>query len=74
MRVPDEELYNIALNEYQILAGLKPHKNVIAPVDIYYNKSKELMIFLMEYIGECKDLENLIKNRNKKENKDFFTF
>lgn len=60
MRVPDEELYNIALNEYKSLDELSHHENIIKAIDIFYNKSQELMLFVMEYIGEATDLENIV--------------
>jgi hypothetical protein len=42
MKVPDEELYYIAMKEFTMLEGLgEGHKNVIKVIDIFYNKMRE---------------------------------
>ena len=40
MRVPDEELFDVAMREYQLLEHLPDHPNIMKVYDIYYNKSQ----------------------------------
>ena len=60
MRVPDEELYEIALKEFKLLENLKGHPNVPAPIDIFYNKFTETIYMLMEHAGTGSDLKSLL--------------
>jgi hypothetical protein len=63
MKVPDEELYSIAMKEFRMLEGLgEGHKNVIKVIDIFYNKMHEQMYILMEYAGKGCNLTTFIKN------------
>ena len=63
MKVPDEELYYIAMKEFRMLEGLgQGHKNVIKVIDIFYNKMREQMYILMEYAGKGCNLTTFIRN------------
>ena len=62
MRVPDQELYNIALKEFHILDGLgEGHPNIMKVVDIFYNSGRENMYMVMEYAGKGINIANLLK-------------
>ena len=52
VRVPDEELLNMSLKEFNILHTLPYHKNIVKVHDVYYNKGFETVQILMEYAGE----------------------
>jgi hypothetical protein len=63
MRVPDQELYNIAMKEFNLLDGLgSGHPNIMKVIDIFYNTMRENMYIIMEYAGKGYNLTNLIKN------------
>lgn len=62
MRVPDQELYNIALKEFHMLDGLgEGHLNIMKVYDIFYNTARENMFIVMEYAGKGNNLATLIK-------------
>lgn len=62
MRVPDQELYNIAFKEFKLLESLGDgHPNIIKVIDIFYNKLRENMYILMEYVGKGSNLYSYIK-------------
>ena len=56
MRVPDPEIYDIAVREYNILTELKDHSAVIKVHDIFYNRIQENVFILMEYVENGFDL------------------
>lgn len=63
MRVPDPELYQIALKEFELLDNLGDgHPNIMKVVDIFYNPKREQMYIVMEYAGKGCNLSSLIKN------------
>ncbi|CDW72576.1 protein kinase domain containing protein [Stylonychia lemnae] len=73
MKVPDEELYYIAMKEFRLLEGLgEGHPNVIKVIDIFYNKMREQMYILMEFAGKGSNLTTFIKNAQyqEEENKE----
>lgn len=39
MRVPDPEIYEIAIKEFNVLSDLKRHEAIIRVFDIFYNKN-----------------------------------
>lgn len=62
MRVPDQELYNIALKEFHMLDGLgEGHANIMKVFDIFYNTARENMFIVMEYAGKGSNLATVIK-------------
>lgn len=61
MRVPDQEFYDIALKEYNMLEEITGHENIISVYDIFYNRAREKIYMLMEYTGEGSDLSGFIK-------------
>ena len=62
MRVPDEEYFNIALNEYKMLEYLgEGHENVIKVFDIFLNSMHEKIYMVMEYAGQGFNLTHLIE-------------
>eukprot|EP00347_Sterkiella_histriomuscorum_P018139 403346642 len=62
MRVPDQELYQIALKEFDLLDGLGDgHQNIMKVYDIFYNQMKEQMFIIMEYAGQGSNLQSLLK-------------
>lgn len=61
MRVPDPELYTIALKEFELLDGLgEGHVNIIKVIDVFYNVMRENMFILMEYAGHGSNLTTFI--------------
>ena len=56
MRVPDQELHDLAIKEFRLLQDLKSHKNIIEVVDIFYNETTQFMYTVMECAGEGDDL------------------
>eukprot|EP00347_Sterkiella_histriomuscorum_P024159 403332102 len=63
MRVPDQELYQIAMREFELLDGLgQGHPNIMKVEDIFYNTNREQMYIVLEYAGKGFDLTHLIKN------------
>lgn len=52
MRVPDDELYEIAMKEYSIVRSIQEHENIIKVVDFYFNKNQQKIYLVMEYVDE----------------------
>jgi len=67
MRVPDQEFYDIALKEYNLLDDITSHKNIINVYDMFYNRAREKIYMLMEYCGEGSDLTGFIKKWRENE-------
>ena len=67
MRVEDEELFEIARQEFRTLYGLR-HENIIRMDDIFYNEIHKRAYLVMELV-EGKNLEktkNLTLNETRK--------
>ncbi len=67
MRVPDEEFFKIAMNEFTLLEEKLNHPNVVKAFDMFYNQTQEKIYMVQEFAGEGSNLESYVQLKKKEE-------